>query len=97
MSGKPFYRPWRTSRELAGVRAQGIAALRACRNGATAEIDLKSLENLIEACEQAMQTERGHEHPDARAPDPRDTVPFLRTEEVKTLPARLRPKLVRLA
>lgn len=94
-SDKPSYRPWRTSFEILGVRAHAVAALRTCRNGASAEIDVKSLQNLIEVCEQAMHTERGHEHPDVKAPDPRDPVPFLRTAEVKALPARQRPRHVR--
>jgi len=51
-------RSWRNARELRGVRSQAVAALNACDNGAYAEIDLKTLRNLIEVCDQALHIEQ---------------------------------------
>lgn len=52
---------WRNSKELAGVRSQLKAAINACDDGAYVTLDLKSACNLLEICDQAIHTEKGHE------------------------------------
>lgn len=61
---KPQTLPWRTSRQIMGVRSQAVAALNTCADGATAEVDVKTLRNLIEICDQADHTERGRARPE---------------------------------
>jgi hypothetical protein len=51
---------WRNSRQIRGVRSQLQAALNACTNGSTIELDTTSARNLIEVCLQAEHTEEGH-------------------------------------
>jgi hypothetical protein len=51
---------WRNSRQIAGVRAQLVGAIRCCDNGAFVELDIKSARNLVEICDQAIWTEKGH-------------------------------------
>jgi hypothetical protein len=51
---------WRSSRQIAGVRAQLQAAVNRCTDGAEVVLDVKSAWNLLEVCDQAAHTERGH-------------------------------------
>ena len=51
---------WRDSRQISGVRARAVAAYNACSDGATASVELKTLRNLIDICDQAAWTEKGH-------------------------------------
>jgi hypothetical protein len=51
---------WRNSRQIRGVRSQLQAALNACTNGSTIELDITTARNLIEVCLQAEHTEEGH-------------------------------------
>ena len=72
LNNKPVAARWRSSKQIAGVRAIAVAAYNASDDGAEAVISLKALSNLIEICDQAAHTERAHEHPDDRAPDQLD-------------------------
>jgi hypothetical protein len=60
VSGKVAERPWRSSRSLAGVRAQLVGAINQCEDGAHVLVDYKTAKNLVEVCDQAIHTERGH-------------------------------------
>ena len=56
--------PWRNSRQLAGVRSRLQAAINehdatAYSEGVT--LDFKTARNLLEVCDQAIYTEKGHE------------------------------------
>jgi hypothetical protein len=51
---------WRNSRQLMGVRSQLVAAINSCDDGAQIKLDIKSAQNLVEVCDQALHTERGH-------------------------------------
>ena len=53
--------PWRNSAQLRGVRSQLVAAINACTDGATVDLDIRSARNLVEVCDQAIHTEVGHE------------------------------------
>ena len=55
---------WRNSAELRGVRARIVAALAANKDGSTAQIELKTLINCVEICDQAIHTEVNHEPPE---------------------------------
>lgn len=63
----PLADRWRSSRQIAGIRAQAVAALRQSRNGSDATIDTTSLAALIDICDQAIHTERAQEPPEARS------------------------------
>jgi hypothetical protein len=52
---------WRSSAELKGVRAQIVAAINACDNGAYVTLDIRSARNAVEVCNQAIHTEEGHD------------------------------------
>ena len=54
-------RVWRNSQELRGVRSQLVAALNRNVDGAEEPLDLKTISNLIQVCDQAIHTEVGHE------------------------------------
>ena len=54
---------WRNSKELAGVKSQVRAAINRPREGSDIVIDSKTALNLVEVCDQAIHTERGHEQP----------------------------------
>lgn len=56
---------WRNSKQIAGVRSQLKAALNHCTNGAEVMVDIKTVRNLLEICDQAMHTEMGHEMPES--------------------------------
>lgn len=51
---------WRNSRQIRGVRAQLMAAINSCENGAQIELDIRSARNLIEVCDQVIHTEERH-------------------------------------
>lgn len=51
---------WRNTAQLKGVRAQLKGALNACTNGAQVEVDIKTVRNMLEVCDQAIHTEEGH-------------------------------------
>lgn len=61
---KPIHQIWRNSKQIMGVRSIAVAAFNKCSNGSDVTIDITSLRNLIEVCDQAATTERGHESPD---------------------------------
>lgn len=52
--------PWRNSQQLRGVRSQLVVAINTSEDGAYAQVDLKTARNLLEVCDQAIQTEEGH-------------------------------------
>lgn len=58
---------WRSSKQIVAQRLRAVRMLNTSRDGATVEIDTTTLRNLIEICDQAIWTERNHEHPDERA------------------------------
>lgn len=53
-------RVWRSSTQLRGVKSRVTAAINVCSDGAYVEIDLKTARNLLEVCDQAIHTEKGH-------------------------------------
>ena len=53
-------RPWRTSAQLRGCRAQLVAAINASEDGAYVSLDIKSARNLVEICDQCIHIEEGH-------------------------------------
>lgn len=61
VAGHLLTNAWRDSRSLAGVRSQLVAAVRNCDDGAYVTLDMKTALNLIEVCDQAIHTEKGHE------------------------------------
>ena len=55
---------WRNSHQLAGVRSQLQAAVSASTAYVYSEyvaLDFKTARNLLEVCDQAIHTEKGHE------------------------------------
>jgi hypothetical protein len=60
-SNQPEKIKWRTSSQIAGVRAQLKGAINCCDNGAQIELDIRTARNLLEICDQAIHTERGHD------------------------------------
>jgi hypothetical protein len=51
----------RNSKQIAGVRAQLVGAINACDNDAYVQVNIKIARNLVEICDQAIHTEKGHE------------------------------------
>lgn len=57
-------KPWRNSNQLRGIRSQLQRAITSSSDGAYIEVDNKTAYNLLEICDQCIQTEKdtGYDH-----------------------------------
>lgn len=54
---------WRDSDSIKGVRNRLKIAVKACTDGSSVKLELKSAQNLIEICNQLIHIEENHEEP----------------------------------
>ena len=52
---------WRSANQLRGIRSRLTSAIKACNDGATVHLDIRTAENLQKVCDQAIRTEVNHE------------------------------------
>lgn len=54
---------WRDSRSIAALKAKLQAAIHRTPDGTRVAIEFGTAQSLLEICDQAIHTERGHEQP----------------------------------